>query len=217
VALALDLRLRRAGRTLDELVRDLYGRYASGGLPEDGVEAMVAERLGPEVARDFFDRYVRGAGPVEPELELVGLAALRRRAGGLDDKGGTPPLPNSARGTAWLGATLASGPRLAVGQVREGSPAWRAGLYAEDEIVAEGGWRVDRAALWERVCERGPGGVLQLTVFRRDELREVEVRLEEAPEDTVWVEPVAAPTEEQRAAFEAWCGAPFPAAGREAG
>ena len=60
--------------------------------------------------------------------------------------------------------------------------------------MAEGGFRLDRAALWDRLGERGPAGRLRLTVFRRDELVEVEVPLAEAPEDAVWLEPVAAPT-----------------------
>jgi predicted metalloprotease with PDZ domain len=100
--------------------------------------------------------------------------------------------------------------------VREGSPAWKAGLYAEDEIIAEGGFRVDRGALWDRLCERGPGGAVRLTVFRRDELVEVEVPLAEAPEDTLWLEPAPEASPAQRAAFEAWTGAgwPGPSAGR---
>jgi predicted metalloprotease with PDZ domain len=96
--------------------------------------------------------------------------------------------------------------------VAEESPAHRAGLYAGDEIVAEDGFRVDRAALWDRLCERGPGGKVRLTVFRRDELVEVEVALGPPPEDTIWLEPVADPTAAQRAAFEAWSGAPLPRA-----
>jgi predicted metalloprotease with PDZ domain len=94
--------------------------------------------------------------------------------------------------------------------VREGGPAWRAGLYAGDEIVAESGFRVERASLWDRLRERGPGGTLRLAVFRADELVQVEVPLGEAPEDALWLEPAAEPTPAQQAAFEAWCGAPFP-------
>jgi predicted metalloprotease with PDZ domain len=174
------------------------------------VEAAAAEVLGRERARAFFDRHVRAPGPVELDLDVVGLCVKRRRAEGLDDKGGKPGKPEPAPAAGWLGVALASGPKLAVGSVREGSPAWAAGLYAEDEIVAEGGFRVDRGALWDRLRERGPGGVLRLTVFRRDELVEVPVTLGEPPEDTAWVEPVAEPTTGQVQAFERWAQAPFP-------
>ncbi len=211
VALALDLALRRAGGSLDDLVRSLVERHAARGLPEDGVERAVAERLGAYEARAFFDRYVRGTAPLDLDLSQVGLAVRRRPAQGFDDKGGAPAKPDERPAAGWLGAAIPEGPRLKVASVREGSPAWRAGLYAEDELVAEGGFRIDRAALWDRLCERGPRGALRLTVFRRDELVEVEVKLADAPDDTLWIEPVAEPTAGQRDAFQAWCGAPFPA------
>ena len=212
VALAIDLALRRAGRSLDELQRTLYARHAEDGVPEDGVERGAAELMGAKPARAFFDRFVRGTAPLELDLDLVGVKLLRRPAAGLDDKGGAPPRPDDGRPPAgYLGAVLANGPKLTVTSVREGSPAWKAGLYAEDELVAEGGFRVDRAGLWDRLCERGPGGTLRLTVFRRDELVEVEIPLAPAPDDTAWLEPLADASPEQRAAFEAWTGARWPA------
>jgi predicted metalloprotease with PDZ domain len=211
VALALDMVLRRAGHSLDELLRALQARFEASGVPEDGVERVVAELMGADEARAFFDRHVRGMEPLDLDLDLVGLRLLRRPAAGLDDKGGTPPRQDDGRPPAgYLGASLANGPKLMVTSVREKSPAWKAGLYAEDEILAEGGFRVDRGALWDRLCERGPGGTVRLTVFRRDELVEVEVPLAPAPDDTVWLEPVAEASPEQRAAFEAWTGARWP-------
>jgi predicted metalloprotease with PDZ domain len=212
VALALDLALRRAGHSLDEVLRQLYARYEQGGVPEDGVEAIVAELLGEGPARALFDRWVRGTGPLEPDLALMGLALRRRTSRGPDDKGGKPARPEE-RVAGWLGAELASGPRLTVTSVREGSPAWLAGLTADDELLAEGGFRIDKGSLHERLKERGPGGTMRLTLFRRDELLEVEVRLAAPPEDAAWIEPVEAPSEAQRAAFQAWCGGPFPVKG----
>jgi predicted metalloprotease with PDZ domain len=210
VCLALDLALRRAGGSLDALVRTLVERHAAGGLPEDGVERAVAEQLGPEAARGFFDRHGRGTGEVELDLAVVGLRLRRRRAAGFDDKGGTPPKGDAPAAAGWLGATLGSGPKLTVSHVREGSPAWRAGLYPDDEIVAEGGFRVDKAGLADRLETRGPEGELSLTVFRRDELVTVKVPLAPPPEDTVWLEAMETPTDAQRAAFRAWCGADLP-------
>ena len=208
VALALDLALRGAGGSLDDLLRDLYARHAERGLPENGVERAVAGVLGEAEARRFFDRFVRGTEPLALGLDAVGLRLHRRVSQGLDDKGGTPPRPEEGRPPAgWLGAELPAGPKLVVKSVLEGSPAARAGLYAEDEIVAEDGFRVDRVSLWDRLQERGPGGTLRLTVFRRDELVEVPVVLGEAPEDAIWLEPVPDASAEARAAFEAWTGA----------
>ncbi|HYD40777.1 MAG TPA: PDZ domain-containing protein [Anaeromyxobacter sp.] len=210
VALALDLALRRAGSSLDALLRTLLARHSEHGLPEDGVERAAAEVLGPAAAKAFFDRYVRGVAPLELGLEGLGLRERRRVASGFDDKGGTPGPENGKGEPGWLGADLSSGPKLVVQSVREGSPAWAAGLQPDDEVVAEDGFRVDRGGLWERLVEEGPAGRLRLTVFRRDELVEVEVPLARPPEDTVWVEPIPDAPPEARAGFEAWCGAGFP-------
>lgn len=212
VALALDLALRRAGRSLDQLLLALYERHQAGGVPEDGVERLAAELLGADAARRFFDRFVRGTAPLELDTEVVGVRLARRPAQGFDDKGGTAGKRDDEGPKAgYLGVELAPpGPKLVVQSVREGSPAHRAGLYAEDEIVAEDGFRVDRGALWDRLRERGPGGELRLTVFRRDELLDVVLALGDPPEDTVWLEADASATDDARAAFEAWCGGKFP-------
>jgi predicted metalloprotease with PDZ domain len=211
VVLALDLALRKAGRSADDVLRALVERFERGGVPEGGVEDVVADVAGPEAARRFFDRFVRGTDPLELELDAVGVRLRRRPAQGLDDKGGVPGKVDEERpAPGWLGAELAPGPKLVVATVREGSPAHRAGLYAEDELVADDGFRVDRGALWDRICERGPGGMLKLTVFRRDELVNVTVVLGTPPEDTVWLEVDPEATPEQRARFEAWCGGAFP-------
>jgi predicted metalloprotease with PDZ domain len=211
VALCLDLALRRAGGSLDDLLRKLHARYAATGLPEDGVERAVADVMGADAARLFFDRFVRGTVPVEAGLEEVGLRMERRTAQSLDDKGGTPPRRNGEEvRSGWLGAEIPPGGKLTVRTVREGGPAWRAGLYAEDEILAESGFRVDRAALWDRMRQVGPGGVLRFTVFRRDELVEVEVVLGQPPAEVAWLEPVEDPSQAQQAAFRAWTGAALP-------
>ena len=211
VALALDLALRREGRSLDDLLRLLYRRYRSEGMPEDGPELGLAELIGEAPARRLFDRLVRGTEPLEADLDLVGLGLKTRTAQDLDDKGGTPTRRNATDPEpGWLGAEVVGGAKLVVKSVREDGPASPAGLYAEDEIVAESGFRVDRAALFERMRALGPGGELRLTVFRRDELVEVRVPLGAPPEDTVWIEPVPAPTRSQEAAFGSWAGVTLP-------
>jgi predicted metalloprotease with PDZ domain len=187
------------------------GEGRGEGVPEDGIEKALAELIGPEGARSFLDRFVRGTEPLQLDLGVLGLRLHRRPAQAFDDKGGKPGKHEDGRPAAgFLGVELAPGPKLAVQSVREGSPAHRAGLYAGDEIVAEDGFRVDRAALWDRLCERGPGGKLRLTVFRRDELVDVPVVLGQPAEDTVWLEPAPDATAQQRDAFEGWCGGRWP-------
>jgi predicted metalloprotease with PDZ domain len=215
-ALALDLLLRRHGASLDEVMRRLWARHLEGGVPEDGVEPVVAELAGAAEARSFFDRHVRGTAPLvddlQRELGQLGLALRRRPARNGEDKGGKPAKVEDAAAAGWLGAELSNGAKLTVVSVREGSPAWQAGLTAEDELVAEGGFRLDKAGLQSRLERRGPGGTLRLSLFRRDELVKAVVTLGVPPEDTAWLEPEEAPSEAHRAAFQAWCGVRWPTA-----
>jgi len=211
VAFALDLALRRAGSSLDDLLRLLYREYEEGGVPEDGVERAAAKLLGAEAARDFFDRFVRGVVPLQVDLDVVGLRMGVRRPESLDDKGGTRPRAASDEGLpGWIGVEFALGSKLIVRSVREDGPACAAGLCADDEVVAESGFRVDRTALWDRMRALGPGGKLRLAVFRRDELVDLQVGLVESPLDTVWLDAVADPSQQQREAFRAWTRVELP-------
>jgi predicted metalloprotease with PDZ domain len=208
VALALDLALRRAGHSLDEVVRQAFQRWAGSGMPEHGPERLVAELIGAEAARELFDRVVRGHGVPPIDLGLVGLELKRRAASAPDDRGGTPGRNGKDATPGWLGAELSAS--LTVKSVREGSPAWRAGLTADDELIAEGGYKLDGKGLQQRLEAAGPEGRLRLTIFRRDELKEVEVALTAPPDDTCWLEPLAETSEAQRAAFTDWSGAAWP-------
>lgn len=213
VALALDLELRRKGASLDDLLLAVYRKYEGKGVPEDGVERETTVLLGEERASEFYGRYVRGQEPLSPALGLsvVGLRLRSRLAEAFDDKGGTPGKRDLEKpDPGWLGAELSNGAKLVVTAVREGSPAYRAGLYSGDEIVAEGGFRVDRGGLEDRLRERGPQGTLWLTVFRRDELVEVVVPLAALPQDTLWLEQNPEAGELEREAFRSWCGQDWP-------
>ena len=48
-----------------------------------------------------------------------------------------------------------------------------------------------------------------MTVFRRDRLLEVPVVLGQKPAEVVWLARVERPTDAQKAAFQAWLGAPW--------
>ena len=136
VALALDLTLRRAGNSLDRLMRMLWERHgATGeGVAEDGIERLVMELAGDDM-RDFFARYVYGTEdpPLETLLDAFGVAWHLRPAGNAKDRGGKPasdPPP-----TCWLGTKMHDDLRLQY--VFTGGPAERAGLAANDVLVRD--------------------------------------------------------------------------------
>ena len=96
------------------------------------------------------------------------------------------------------------GGRTVIGNVLAGTPAWRAGVNAGDELVALDGLRVDAMSLGARLQDRPAGSTATLTVFRRDELINLTLAVESGPPQRVLVRPVEAPAPEQKALLEHW-------------
>jgi predicted metalloprotease with PDZ domain len=202
VALLLDLeiRARTAGaRSLDDVMRALFRRYPADGPGfaeadgfRDTVEAVVGE-VSEEAADfgDFFAQYVAGADELDYKraFEYVGLR----------------PAWNDTAATAWHGMRLKTEHgRLKVAVVRADGPAYHAGIYAGDELLALDGVRIDEARLTARVAERRPGQTVTLSLFRRDDLLHIPLTLVAAPPDRLQITPIDAPTDAQRALYTGW-------------
>jgi predicted metalloprotease with PDZ domain len=187
VALALDLTLRAAGRTsLDAVMRTLWERYGRSGegVPEDAIARVVDELAGSPLSA-FFERYVDGTEdpPLDTLLDAFGIDWNLRAATGGGDRGGKP-----ANGTApacWLGAKIGADQKLQA--VYTGGPAERAGLAANDVLVAVDGIRASAATIGSLLVRRGPGDRIPVHAFRRDELIGVEIELASAPLDTCYL------------------------------
>ena len=122
------------------------------------------------------------------------------------DKGGTAPRKSANKVEGWVGIV----PRgSSIGSVLEGSPAMAAGLYFDDEIVALDGFKCDAAGLVNRVEDKKPGDTVRVTLFRRDRLLELPVTVAAKPADGVYLQRVEGATEAQKAAYQAWLGAPW--------
>jgi predicted metalloprotease with PDZ domain len=198
VALLLDLEIRHkthGARSLDDVMRLLWRRFgqAGEGFPDGEVQSLFEEAAGIPLG-EFFDKCVRGRDDIDatPFLEPFGLSV---EASSSDDS----PAP-------WLGVNTKDdhGALMVTAQLAAGP------LFANDEIVALDGFRVDQAGLKDRLAQHKPGDRISLTVFRRDELRTVELVLAERPKDKYEVSPVDSPSDAQRAAFLAWTGHPLP-------
>lgn len=192
VALALDLQLRHGtdGKvTLDDVLQECWQRYAvpDVGMPERGLESVAAELSGMELG-DFFERYVRGTAdlPIAALLKEVGVALHWRAAEGGSDAGGKAPAGKQA--LSWLGAKLVDAAGSSVFRiVHAGSPAEKAGIAPDDEAVAFDHVRLTASNLDQHLREHLPGDQVAVTVYRRDELLELKVKLEAAPEDTAYL------------------------------
>ncbi len=201
VCLLLDMAIRRhtgGGRSLDDVLRLLYERYpiSGPGIPEEGAVLAAVEEVAGEADgafRELFARYISGVDELDyaDGLAVVGLEPRWSRRG-----------PR-----AWLGLSLRrKGERTVVSAVRSDGPAYAAGVYPDNELLAIDGWRVDSERLNARLEERAPGSVARLTLFRGDALVEVPVTLAEAPADALALVPMADRSEAQVQAFKDWLG-----------
>ncbi len=211
VAMLLDLEIRRAtsdARGLDDVMRLLWSRHGGeGGVPEDGVEAAAKEVAGRDLS-GFFDRALRSTEELDySAFAHVGLEARFRVRESVGDKGGTPPRwkGNELRPRGWLGVTTKG--QNGIASVLDGSPAMQAGVYADDEVLALDGYKVDGSALIQRTEEKKPGEAVTLTLFRRDKLLTVPVTLGSKPADAVYLARMEKPSDVQKAAYQSWLGA----------
>lgn len=210
VCALLDLHIRKAtgdAKSLDDVLRLLWRRFGDeSGVPETGIEETASEVAGVSLA-SFFDHALRGTKELDYGVFAhVGLEVRFRPREAAADKGGTPPRKGSERPPGgWLGLSPKGG--AGVASVLDGSPAMKAGIYADDEIVALDGFKCDAAGLLARCDEKKPGDGVRVTLFRRDKLLEVPVTLGAKPADAAWLHRVEAPTDAQKAAYKAWLGA----------
>jgi predicted metalloprotease with PDZ domain len=199
LGLLLDLEIRKrsgGAKSLDDVMRYLYAEFFKKNRnygPADFQKA--SELMAGASLEEFFSKYVRG----KDELDYNGaLAAAGLR---LD----TSP---AADAKMYFGADVAQeDDRLIVRRVYAGSPAYDAGLNAGDQIVAMNNLRVTRDFFNARMMEKKPGDLVNLTIFRFDDLSTLLVRLSDKRESTFKILPVTAPTQLQRQVYRSWLGA----------
>ncbi len=179
VALALDLTLREQSggtKSLDDVMRALWQRYGRGfyddaagqrGITEAEVESLIEEVSGLRLKR-FFDRFVRGTEdlPLARLLAPFGIVFSdnrKKRQASLDVR----IAPNAARGS-----------ECKLAHVYSGGAAHRAGLSANDVLIALDGLRVTGSNLDTLLARYAVGDALTVHAFRRDELMMFEVTLQ---------------------------------------
>ncbi len=210
VALLLDLEIRQrtdGDRALDDVMRTLWHDYAGQGLglPEAGFQAIVEDAVGLSLD-DFFAHYVRGVAEL-PFAEFLAHA-------GLDLRFAYKPAKNQRPVTApraGLGLRVVEKEgRTEVEAVFTGGACELADIAPGDELLALDGFRVREATLRDRLDEREPGDQVNLTLFRRDELRQIVVTLGTRAFDHADIVPLAETSVAQQALYEQWLHEPFP-------
>jgi predicted metalloprotease with PDZ domain len=206
MALDLTLRLRTHGkRGLPELFRVLWDEFGKREQPISELEVRLAAREVAGAPMDtFFDRYVRGTDelPLPALWRRAGLT-VRERAEWEDDE--NRDAVRTSRARAWTGVVL-NPDRTTIKNVIPESPAWRAGLTFNDDIVAVDGVRVTNATFGKRVGDRKPGERAHLAYFRRELLREATLTLGESPERKLLIAPDPRAKAGARRVRQGWLG-----------
>jgi predicted metalloprotease with PDZ domain len=203
VATLFDLEIRRRSdgkKTLDDVMRLLWREYGipDKGFPEKEAAALFERATGLPL-HDLFSAWVRGKDEIDPKAALASVG-LEIVSGHDDDEAQQ----------AWLGITW-SDSGLRVREVLEGSPAERAGLYPGDDVVALAGYRISSEnTLRDRLSQRRPNDVVELTLFRRERLHTIPVMLGERPVQKYEIRVLDGATNMQKAAFVQWMGASLP-------
>jgi predicted metalloprotease with PDZ domain len=179
VALALDLTIRAETEgklSLDDVMRALWQRYGKDfyrsdlqgqGVTPEGVEQLFDEVTGLKL-RPLFNRWVRGTTDL-PLLKLLVPFGLT-----LDN------AQSHAKQT--LGARTTKDAECRFVAVYGGSAAHKAGISTQDVLIAIDGLKITGSNLDSVLTRYRAGDVVEVHVFRRDELMLFKLKLQ--PDET---------------------------------
>jgi len=176
------------------VLRYLYDEFYKKGrnyTPED--YQKTAEMMAGRSLDEFFAKYVRGRAEIDYNAILGGIGLQLKE--------------NKGRETAYLGANLRQdGDRLTVTSLPKESPAYEQGLNTGDQIIAIDGIRANQTFLSNYLGEKKVGDKVKLTIFRFDNLREIEITLGGRARAAYTIVPVENPTEEQKMIYKTFLG-----------
>jgi predicted metalloprotease with PDZ domain len=183
LVLDLELNLSTGGRRgIFDLFRRLWRRHGARQRPIDaGVIRREAEDLAGRSLAGYFDRFIDGKAelPVPALLKRIGIAVVASSPFAQEKSDAI----KAARLLGFSGLVFSNtGDDAVVKNVVPGSPAWRAGLTYGDAVAAVGGTRVSAATVGKRLADVAPGHEVELVFFRKDELRQVRLRMARNPE-----------------------------------
>ena len=195
----LDLEIRKASngaKSLDDVMRSLYADfYQKNRNYTPANYQKTAETVAGKSLNDFFEKYVRGTEDIDYNAVFNGFG-LQLATG------------ESNNQAAYLGATLKQdGEKLTVTAVPKQTPAYEQGLNANDQIVAVDSVRASQTFLASYLSEKRPNDKIKLTVFRFDELRDIEITLGGRAAQNFQIVPVEKPNDEQKNLYKQYFGA----------
>ncbi len=182
--LLLDLMLRQATagrRGVPHLFRRLWQSHGRRARPITAATIRAAaEAIAGRSLADTFARFIDGTAEL-PVISWLRRSGVEVQARALSQIDGDDPV-KARRQEGWAGLSFTADDDAVVKNVVPDSPAYQAGLSFRDVIVAVDGLRVNAASIGKRLADRRPGHNVQVTFFRREQLRQATLRLGRNPE-----------------------------------
>lgn len=225
VAFLLDMKVREltdGEKSLDDVMREFYATHSGDvGYEEEEFRALVSEMVGEDMT-DWFASAIDSTDELDyaPALEYLGLqipaveAAQRVNdgEGNADDSeskgnstvqsGGESSGTSSGGGTAWFGANAGDG--NIVSSVTINSPAYKAGINVDDELIAFGDVRLRGSGYSRALGLYDIGDTIDVLIARRGRLMRIPVTLE-ASESSNWrLSKSREASDEQKARLADW-------------
>jgi len=197
LGLLLDLKIRNGTKnrkSLDDVMRTLYQKFykeKKRGFTDLEFREVCEDVAGCSLA-EIFDDYAATVKDIDYGKYLA--------FAGLD----IDVQPRETPGADFGAVTRDQNGALIVSSVVLDSPASRAGLSAQDEIVALDGVHVTARMLSEFLGAGKAGDKVRVLISRRNTNREIEVVLGKKMERSFRLKPVANPTPLQSAIFRDW-------------
>ncbi|MDB5129087.1 MAG: hypothetical protein JWQ85_3319 [Mucilaginibacter sp.] len=172
-ALALDLRLRSEFKiTLDDYMRQVWLAYGKTGKPYTipDLQNVLGKVTNPKFAAAFFNDYIYGVKKNNYEALLANAGLLLQKA---------------SPGKGWMGRIQGrpgNGGLVITGSTSSNSPAYKAGLDANDTILQIDGKDVKEAAsINDIIKDKKPGDKVSVSYKNRTGKHEGTITLEESP------------------------------------
>src|SRR5262249_49330474 len=198
IGILLDAEIRRdtnGTRSLDDVMRLALQRYSGAhGYTSDEFRSVISQVAGHDMSS-----WLTRALETTEELDYSSLAWL-----GLRVRTETPQPPRPWLGLSLGGTLRIDAGRLVVAQVRRGTPAEKAGVNVEDEILAIGGYRVWPEQWEARLAAWKPGDTVPLLVAHREQIRTLDVTFGEEPAGGLKLEPDPGAGPAAQARLAAW-------------
>ncbi|MBE9168379.1 M61 family metallopeptidase [Pleurocapsales cyanobacterium LEGE 06147] len=196
VSLLLDLLIRvrhNNRRSLDDVMREMWQRFGKDeiGFTTEQLQEVI-ESIAESDLSDFFHRYIDTTEelPFDEYLEPFGLQ-LRSV---MEDE----PFPH-------LGMNVQSeNGKEMIKFVEAESPAAKAGIDADDELLAINGIRVTSQQLNERLKDYQVGDNIHVTVFHKDELKTLPVTLAQSRPSRYEIVQIESASDAQQQNLSGW-------------